>query len=277
MNNMRFKVGDKVRIREDLVPGVFYGNCSFSKEMCVYKNKEATIKKNYNEDIWTVCELDIDDGAYCWSDVMLEPVKPLFSLSNIIIDDITNITLSSCSDDISDISVIIPNKVVEITFTDKHKEKMICHKDDIFDLRTCCFIAIAKRKYKATHTQEGIEWKAFKLTHLKKYNKIVDKALKDYENKQKAEAAKKIEEIKKQERIERKRAKRLAYKQRRAERKAKEEKERQIEIQKEAYIQALKAVAVKDGSDSVVKNNNNNKDYSATYNNWKDAKFNSEI
>ena len=241
----RFKVGDKVRIREDLIIGKRYDCCYFTSAMCQYKNKEATIK------YITFCDtykLDIDDGNFQWSVEMLEPVNKLFCVGDITIENTTNITLTlcSCNDNISDISVIVPKKVVEITFKDNHKEKMICHEDDVFDLRTCCFIAIAKKKYKTTHTQEGIEWEAYRLTHLKEYNKIVNKALKDYENKQKL--AKKTEETKKaeQERIERKRAKRLAYKQRRAERKAKEEKERQIEIQKEAYIQALKAVKEND-------------------------------
>lgn len=42
------------------------------------------------------------------------------------------------------------------------------------------------------------------------------------------------------DRIKKKRAKLKAYKQRRRERKTSEEKERQIEIQKEAYIRAMK-------------------------------------
>lgn len=100
-------------------------------------------------------------------------------------------------DDIFDINVIVPDKVVEIEFYDG-KEKMICHKDDTFDLRKCCFIAIAKHLYKKEYTQEGIEYMATQLTYQKKYVKIVDKALKDYKRKEeeKAEKIRKEEEEK---------------------------------------------------------------------------------
>lgn len=58
-------------------------------------------------------------------------------------------------DDICDINVIVPDKVVEIEFYDG-KEKMVCHENDTFDLRKCCFIAIAKHLYKKEYTQEGM-------------------------------------------------------------------------------------------------------------------------
>ena len=100
-------------------------------------------------------------------------------------------------DDIFDINVIVPDKVVEIEFYDG-KEKMVCHNDDTFDLRKCCFIAIAKHLYKKKYTQEGIEYMATQLTYQKKYVKIVDKALKDYKKKEeeKAEKIRKEEEEK---------------------------------------------------------------------------------
>lgn len=102
------------------------------------------------------------------------------------------------SEQIWDINVIVPEKVVEITFCDMKKEKMVCHKDDTFDLRKCCFIAIAKHLYKKEYTQEGIEYMAAQLTYQKKYVKIVDKALKDYKKKEeeKAEKIRKEEEEK---------------------------------------------------------------------------------
>lgn len=92
-------------------------------------------------------------------------------------------------DDIFNIHVIVPDKVVEIEFYDG-KEKMVCHEDDTFDLRKCCFIAIAKHLYKKEYTQEGIEYMATQLTYQKKYVKIVDKALKDYKRKEEEKAEK---------------------------------------------------------------------------------------
>lgn len=92
-------------------------------------------------------------------------------------------------DDIFNTNVIVPDKVIEIEFYDGI-EKMVCHKDDTFDLRKCCFIAIAKHLYKKEYTQEGIEYMATQLTYQKKYVKIVDKALKDYKRKEKEKAEK---------------------------------------------------------------------------------------
>ena len=92
-------------------------------------------------------------------------------------------------DDIIDINIIVPDKVVEIEFYDG-KEKMVCHNNDTFDIRKCCFIAIAKHLYKKEYTQEGIEHMATQLTYQKKYVKIVDKALKDYKRKEEEKAEK---------------------------------------------------------------------------------------
>lgn len=88
----------------------------------------------------------------------------------------TNILLG----EIVDINVIVPGKVVEIIFLDGKKEKMVRHPDDLYDLRKCCFIGIAKHLYRDTYTQEGIEWMATQLSYQKRYAKIVDRALKRY-------------------------------------------------------------------------------------------------
>lgn len=70
---MKFKVGDKVRIRKDLKSMERYNGISFTVEMEEYRGKVAKITKisfdNY--------ELDIDDGEWFWSDNMLEHVPNL--------------------------------------------------------------------------------------------------------------------------------------------------------------------------------------------------------
>ena len=81
----KFKVGDKVKIREDLKVGCAYnGSCSFVLEMEKYKVKTAVIKKVYipvylNDTVENAndyrYELDIDDGYWCWSSSMLEKVE----------------------------------------------------------------------------------------------------------------------------------------------------------------------------------------------------------
>ena len=70
---MKYKVGDKVRIRKDLESGNKYGVNYVNDEMLQYKGKQAIIKK-----VLKVCEeyiIDIDNKGYYWTDEMLEPVK----------------------------------------------------------------------------------------------------------------------------------------------------------------------------------------------------------
>ena len=115
---------------------------------------------------------------------------------------------------IVDVSIIVPNKVVEVTFADGTKEKSVCREPDVFSLET------------------GIS----------AYNNMVKSGVKVYKEKLKREAAVKAE----QDLIEKKRAKRLACKERRLTKRAEEERirrekerEEQIEIQKEAYLRAM--------------------------------------
>ena len=121
---------------------------------------------------------------------------------------------------IKDVNILVENKVVEVTFEDKTKEKAVCLEPDTFDLERAISICLAKKVMGGSST----------------YNNAVKKGLKVYDDKLKHEIAEKEEK----ERIEKKRAKLKVYKQRRKERKVAEEKERQIEIQKEAYIRAMK-------------------------------------
>lgn len=65
---MKYKVGDKVKIREDLIVDNEYGSDSFAEEMKQYKGKTATITDTY----MSKYEIDIDDGDWCWTDEMLE-------------------------------------------------------------------------------------------------------------------------------------------------------------------------------------------------------------
>lgn len=83
----KFKVGDKVRIKEDLKAGCEYDNgCYFASEMEKYKEKTAVIKNghiiayfNGNVKIENAnnyrYKLDIDNGDWFWSSSMLEKVE----------------------------------------------------------------------------------------------------------------------------------------------------------------------------------------------------------
>ena len=116
-------------------------------------------------------------------DAMIKDNKLYIALKDICITH--EETKSMLSEIIKDINIIVSDKVVEVTFADGLKEKMVCHKDDTFNLRNCLFIAIAKHLYENDYIFEGIERKASELTYLKKYVKIVDNALKAFDNKQK--------------------------------------------------------------------------------------------
>lgn len=142
------------------------------------------------------------------------------------------------------VNIIVPNRVVEVTFNDDFytKVKTVCDKNDIFSLERALYIAYAKRRYHDMYTSEGIEKRADEFKYEKIYVSKVKNALKVYECQQKLAALDKEEEEiklrqkqKRHERNERRRA-------RRAEEATKKEEERrneQIAIQKKAYLQAM--------------------------------------
>ena len=114
-----------------------------------------------------------------------------------------------------------------MTFADETKEKSVCREPDVFSLESAISICISKKVMGGSSA----------------YNNAVKRGMKVYEDKQKKEAAEKAE----QERIEKKRVKRLAYKKRRdakrieeENQRKKKEREEQIEIQREAYLRAMK-------------------------------------
>lgn len=130
------------------------------------------------------------------------------------------------SNDIVDINVIVPNKVVEITFADGDKQKSVCQEGDTFSLEQAVTICLGKH-----------------IVGSSAYGRIVNKAITNYTKK--VEAEKKAEADRKEaERISaKKKAHTEAYikrcKQKEAER-LKKEREEKIAIQREAYIQAMK-------------------------------------
>lgn len=200
VNMSKFKIGDIIRVKpveelDKINPTLLERikkMASTNNEVisiCSYTDNEGEVKAAY---------LLRGHEGYYFNDSMLED-------------------RTYSKDDIFNINVIVCDKVVEIEFYDG-KEKMVCHDDDTFDLRKCCFIAIAKHLYKKEYTQEGIEYMATQLTYQKKYVKIVDKALKDYKRKEEEKA----EKIRKEEEEKiiraRQREKRRKYKERREQR-----------------------------------------------------------
>lgn len=66
---MKFKVGDKVRVRKDLIAGKCYGEdyLSFVDDMEKYKGKQFEIIKTSG------CDYKLDNSNYYFNDDMLEP------------------------------------------------------------------------------------------------------------------------------------------------------------------------------------------------------------
>lgn len=68
MSVNKFKVGDKVRVREGLVADEFYGDVHFADFMVEMSGKILTIR-GVDEYCYKVAE-----NQYDWSDEMLEPI-----------------------------------------------------------------------------------------------------------------------------------------------------------------------------------------------------------
>jgi len=71
---MKYKVGDKVRVKEDLSHKEQYGEFGVMEDMENYKNKVATItqvdRARYRLDI----DKDAPGGRWAWTDEMLEDI-----------------------------------------------------------------------------------------------------------------------------------------------------------------------------------------------------------
>ena len=66
---MKYKVGDKVRVRKDLEPGNFYGKDYYISSMDKFKGEKCVIT-----DIWDQ-SYQIDNFGYWWSEEMFESVN----------------------------------------------------------------------------------------------------------------------------------------------------------------------------------------------------------
>lgn len=91
---MKFKIGDKVKIREDLVVDLAYGCDEFVSDMSEYCGKEATITGIYDNCLVDgVYFLDIDDGTWYWTDEMLEAL-PNIKKNHVILNLSDELTIT---------------------------------------------------------------------------------------------------------------------------------------------------------------------------------------
>lgn len=126
---------------------------------------------------------------------------------------------------VSDVQIIVDDKVIVVTFDDGTSEKAVLCDGDTFSLEQGISICLAKKLLSDKTGGHGS----------REYNKIIKRGMKVYSNKLKAEA-----EAKRKEEEEKSRRERIATK-KDAKRKRREdaERERAIEIQKEAYLRAM--------------------------------------
>lgn len=68
---MKFKVGDKVRIRKDLEVGKMYGGLNIHEKKAEFLGKTTTVTAAWGREY----SLDIDAGKWSWTDEMLEDVN----------------------------------------------------------------------------------------------------------------------------------------------------------------------------------------------------------
>lgn len=82
---MKYKVGDKVRVRKDLVVDESYGDLTFMDSMEQHKGQVVTIESVDSDGDYT---LEEDNCDWCWNDEMLEDVVDDIKSSEITVKDL---------------------------------------------------------------------------------------------------------------------------------------------------------------------------------------------
>ena len=134
---MKYKVGDKVRVRKDLVPNSEYGGVCYVEFMDKFKDKECVIT-NMDDTSYR-----INNSEFWWTDEMLEPVDEAALLEYALEKlGITKEELENkMNRDKEDIAFI------KKCMNDKKEVRKYCHR---FELGCCdsCKIWKFKNKYK---------------------------------------------------------------------------------------------------------------------------------
>ena len=132
---MKYKVGDKVRVRKDLEPGNFYGRDYYSSDMNKFKAMECVVTNIYDG------TYNINNSEYGFSDEMLEPVDDLLEYALEKLGMTKNELQDKMDRDKEDIAFI------KKCMNDKKEVRKYCHR---FELGCCdsCKIWKFKNKYK---------------------------------------------------------------------------------------------------------------------------------
>ena len=73
---MKYKVGDKVKVKSDLKENTSYGGKIFVRDMAVYRGKNVEISK-VHDDAYCIKE---SDREWFWTDKMFEPVEEMSAI-----------------------------------------------------------------------------------------------------------------------------------------------------------------------------------------------------
>ena len=170
---MKYKIGDKVRVRKDLVPNSEYGGICYVELMDKFKDKECII--TYVDDT----SYHINDSKYWWTDEMLEPVENnIMEVNNMdrlgiyqhIINNLED-TYKKKNSDYGNSVGDTYEKFGDISFltriTDKYNRmvNLVCNsnnvrkvkdealEDTILDLANYCLLWLVEREYVAQHKE----------------------------------------------------------------------------------------------------------------------------
>lgn len=88
---MRYKVGDRVRVRKDLVVGNVYGGILFDKKMCSWLGKIVEISK-----VYTCYYRTCNCTSFVLTDDMIEPITDLTTSEAVAVSEYICATHSTC-------------------------------------------------------------------------------------------------------------------------------------------------------------------------------------
>ena len=132
---MKYKIGDKVRVRKDLELGNEYGGVYYVEYMDKFKDKECVITKVGNT------SYRINNSEFWWTDEMFEPVGDLLEYALKKLGMTKKEIMDEMNRDKEDIAFI------KKCMNDKKEVRKYCHR---FELGCCdsCKIWKFKNKYK---------------------------------------------------------------------------------------------------------------------------------
>lgn len=259
---MKYKVGDKVRVRQwdDMAKESGLNDCGdinngFTQSMEHFCGRIYEIYKVYNYYYILKDESIVFD--WCFTDEMLEDINLLSYTTDKNCEHITTkkedkemkqktqrerleeqLDTYQRDSEVKAIDIIVPEKIVKVTMNDCLGTALItkCHKDDTFSLEKAIIVAYVKYYSSGNLTSKGIEYETERFSHYKTNMKKLKKAMKVYEIQQKLKI---LDEEEERIRANKKR-KKIAQKKRRAERLA-EEKLKETKEAAKIYAEALKS------------------------------------